>query len=630
MSKYRIHWLIILKVYLFQGCVSSNGYHLRKRQRLHSTISPAGTIQETLENTADEPLSYSCVNCRSTFKSQGDLNYHTQRCQDLGFTKLVSKLSSFGYESPGISISDVIVETKMSPQNEQAIARALPENTAQKLGDEVWGQSDKNNQTRIKWAEQDQVRGSDRSLPNVLTTHLMSNCSTAELGESNSTKLLPANDEQACKEAKRNRTLMESQMNNKMLLDEMKLMDRDTISSVNTNVLTAHSKGIKKECDSVRDPAKGWEYLSLKVPSNRDSVDQGCSTEKKIDDKISQAPGATVEQPLKAIKHEVVEEHPDKSATYICPECDENVNSDIEFIKHVKQHHENNKMALHSNYQLSSQEESTLDIEPRECEGPFECHQRASIVKEDLNRHSKILVKKELKPFQCSHCPYTSMKKSDLTRHEKKQCKPFKCSLCSYSATKKIMLQSHERTHAGEKTFKCPNCSYAAVHKYSLVVHMKSKHMEEKPFKCNQCSYASVVKTDIDRHCKTHVKNSFTSEKVRRYERNQGSYKRLRKSDRILLQRKHSAEKPFKCSLCPYAAIKKKMLESHRRTHAGEKTFKCPNCSYAAVHKNSLVVHMKSKHMEEKPFKCDQCSYASVVKTDIDRHCRTHALSRQV
>nr|XP_022339060.1 zinc finger protein 236-like [Crassostrea virginica] len=104
---------------------------------------------------------------------------------------------------------------------------------------------------------------------------------------------------------------------------------------------------------------------------------------------------------------------------------------------------------------------------------------------------------------QCSHCPKSFKKPSDLVRHIRIHTgeKPFICEICSRSFTVKSTLDSHMKTHgSNQKKFSCHICCSRFSTKGSLKVHMRL-HTGAKPFKCPHCD----LRFRTSGHRKSHI-----------------------------------------------------------------------------------------------------------------------------
>ncbi|KAG0431700.1 hypothetical protein HPB47_021527 [Ixodes persulcatus] len=208
--------------------------------------------------------------------------------------------------------------------------------------------------------------------------------------------------------------------------------------------------------------------------------------------------------------------------------------------------------------------------------------------------------------FECSRCPYTSVYKFDVKRHERIHTgeKPFQCRFCNRAFAQSSNLISHRRTHTAplEKVRRLrvtrpkprgddeqlvsdvlaldncargvsfvnheeigPDAELSFCNEYHLVsptgelpsLHPKDGHGSRKgKFECDYCSYSSNVKCNLVCH-----------------------------------ERIHTGEKPFQCRQCNRAFTQSSALLSHWRTHTGERPYPCGRCGRLFSRKSSMQRH---------------------------------------
>ncbi|KAG8199622.1 hypothetical protein JTE90_009457 [Oedothorax gibbosus] len=78
-----------------------------------------------------------------------------------------------------------------------------------------------------------------------------------------------------------------------------------------------------------------------------------------------------------------------------------------------------------------------------------------------------------VKVFNCSLCPYTTVYKSDLKRHNLQHTgeRPYKCYVCNKDFTQNHVLKTHMLIHLRQKPFQCEVCQQSFRHAKSLNDH---------------------------------------------------------------------------------------------------------------------------------------------------------------
>ena len=258
----------------------------------------------------------------------------------------------------------------------------------------------------------------------------------------------------------------------------------------------------------------------------------------------------------------------------------------------------------------------------------------------------------EQKPFVCSDCDKSFLRKNDLDRHSVVHTgeKPFVCNHCSKSYSQSTGLLRHMQKHYDDdgelkddelkERLHCEECGKVFTRKSSLVAHMELERKRKlkqsfKPYSCGECGKGYIKKTSLKIHMKIH-----TGEKL--FECDQCE---MRFTRRINLQRHsviHSGEKPFVCTYCYKTYTQASNLVRHMQMHFDDDKPVNPvtkaevvnpviaedtqrfACIQEFTAKGSLDAHMKI-HTGEKPYACNKCPQQFRKKDTLKRHSYIHS-----
>ncbi len=184
------------------------------------------------------------------------------------------------------------------------------------------------------------------------------------------------------------------------------------------------------------------------------------------------------------------------------------------------------------------------------------------------------------------------------------ECDNYECDVCHRNFVTEIQLSTHLwQAHisnvsgsgtpgriAGRKTYRCPFCGYHSRYKQNVVVHIR-RHTGEKPFKCSVCHYASPDLSTLYSHMWT----------------------------------KHPDAKPFKCDVCNENFVTPRQLRYHlQRRHIDQSL----SLDKADAGGGPAVTHFTKpqRHFQQRSgvwlYACDICDFASRYRCSIYRHVR--------
>lgn len=180
-----------------------------------------------------------------------------------------------------------------------------------------------------------------------------------------------------------------------------------------------------------------------------------------------------------------------------------------------------------------------------------------------------------------------SKKTAGTTQNVKSAHKPFPCSYCEKTFMRKENLKSHLAIHTKIRPFVCDICNKSFVQRWDLTCH---KRVHTNLYQCSFCSKTFSFKSKLERHIRTH-----TNDRPFVCTFNNCSKKFSDKRNLIAHNITHLDDKKFTCDKCKKMFKTKKQLNQHSKVHSDCLVHKCDLCLKAYKYKTNLVMHLK-KH----------------------------------
>ncbi|CAI9548909.1 unnamed protein product, partial [Staurois parvus] len=135
----------------------------------------------------------------------------------------------------------------------------------------------------------------------------------------------------------------------------------------------------------------------------------------------------------------------------------------------------------------------------------------------------------------------------------------------------------------GEKSFQTTCSICDKAMERSIFTHQKV-HTGEKPYQCSECDKAFIKKF---RHQRIHTGEKYQCSECDKIYQITSTHQRI-----------HTGEKPYQCSECDKAFIKKSNFVRHQRIHTGEKPYQCSECDKALHCGSQILSHQRGFTLE--------------------------------
>lgn len=278
-----------------------------------------------------------------------------------------------------------------------------------------------------------------------------------------------------------------------------------------------------------------------------------------------------------ALKKHVAIDHLKVEPSFQCKICKKKYVLEALLKAHKKKAHKPIKYNL---------EKSTNNYECDHC--GYKCPTKSYMMNHIFGRHLN------LRLFKCKLCDFDAYNKCQLTSHMKfKHENVIKCEKCEKLFKSNSEKWYHMRRHESENGYFCEFCNERLQSYNKLEIHIRSKHFhEEESFQCDKCGKKFMLKSKLSDH-----KN-----------------------------RKHST--PVNCLFegCHKQFKRKDIMTNHyKNIHLGikhKKSLECDLCGFKAIAKCKLVPHMNSQHLKVRPYKCHICDYDDIEKRLLNQHIK--------
>lgn len=222
-----------------------------------------------------------------------------------------------------------------------------------------------------------------------------------------------------------------------------------------------------------------------------------------------------------------------------------------------------------------------------------------SFTRPGLLTEHQLSVHQGVRPFKCTQCDKTFVRKSHLERHLISHLddseKPFHCKYCNKGCTTAQQLKRHEITHS--KSFICPyqNCNESFYKHPQLRSHILSFHLNK--LNCEICHKKFQRPYRLRHHmAKYHDPNNSTPYQCSFYNCN------LSFRNWSELQNHIKKDHPkLSCSICGKLCVGENGLQMHMIIHNTDLIIRknwychiCPDVKF--IKKNDLYLHYKELH----------------------------------